>query len=860
MDTKVFLIQAPLPGYGKAYQPPLELGYLASYLRREGYDVLTVDAGLHAAAAEVARCAQGYSIAVILAPATRSVVDGADLASLLRAQGLPSAVWGTVPDVYPRETLESYSQFEFILRGDPEPGVLGLLRALGGSHPLTAVPGLVYRDAGRVVAVEGASRLASLDDLPWPARDLLQLDRYPATFQGPPHGHLLSSRGCYYQCTFCGARIYGPFRTRSAKDVVDEMEHVGGLYGVREFAFRDLTFGPAGHIRSICNEIIARGLAVHWYCLSHPAILTPEVLQLMKDAGCRLIDLGVESGDQSVLDRYRKGTTVEQIRAVFARCRHLGIETQGNVLLGGPYDTPETIRSAVRLLEELNPPLDCVTRVLPIPGTPLYDEVKGTGRLTSLDWSDYHSDPYDSKSPAAGLISHDPDTERALEWAFLRLAARRRRAGRRRRGLRLRGAARRLLHWITAEAGDAWRVGVVHVLGSEGIGQAAGLVTTMALAGLLGAEAYGHLGVINAVMALAAVFATFGLAAGVTKYVSQDEGHSGSTLATAVRLGLLTSLLTAVGLFVLTSATAAVRDVIARSYLRWLAWSLPLTTVGALGLAFLYGLKRLRLKATLKAALDTSRVGLLVGGAWLAGLPGVVAGKVIAALTTIVAGLAATRGAWRWQERCPVTKDLLRFSGFSFLGASFSTLLVTTDTLTISTLLGSPSTVGHYRLAALMAMALTMPAGALAHVAFPYVSERQQRLADARRLISRLMRRTAAVAAATCAVGVLAGGPALRILFGAQYSPSADLFRVLVIAAFLRSIVGLVGTSIHALGRPDVNLGLLLITGSLNIALNILLVRTMGAAGAAWATNLVSALNLALGWWALRHMILRSRT
>jgi O-antigen/teichoic acid export membrane protein len=159
-----------------------------------------------------------------------------------------------------------------------------------------------------------------------------------------------------------------------------------------------------------------------------------------------------------------------------------------------------------------------------------------------------------------------------------------------------------------------------------------------------------------------------------------------------------------------------------------------------------------------------------------------------------------------------------------------------------------------------MAMALTMPAGALAHAAFPYLSERQQRLGEARALIGRLMWRTIALTAAVCTLGLLAGGPVISLLFGIEYSASVILFRTLLIAAFLRSLVGLIGTSIHALGRPDVNLGLLLITGTLNIALNIALVTRMGAVGAAWATNLVSLLNLILGWWALRRLILRSST
>ncbi len=863
MSARPCLIQTPLPGYGRAYQPPLELAYLAAFLREKGYQTTVVDAGLCSGPDDVVRRAAGCSLGIILAPATRSVVDGAELARHLQVSGISSAVWGTVPSVRPTQTLRSYGHYEFIIRGDPEAAALALLRARDQGLPLESIAGLVYRRDTDVVENRGEPRIASLDELPWPARDLLELDRYPETFQGPPHGHLASTRGCFYACTFCGARVYGPFRTRSARDVVDEMEHLVAQYGIRDLAFRDLTFGPRRHIHAVCTEIVRRRLAVTWYCLSHPAILDRETLETMKAAGCRLIDLGVESGDQQVLDRYRKGVTIQEIRTAFTHCRELGIETQGNVLLGGPYDTPETVRRTVRLLEELDPPLDCVTRVLPIPGTPLYEEVESTGRLTSRDWSDYHSDPYDPQSPSVGLISHSPETEKALGRAFKRLGSRRRKALAKRRIaslLSFRGLGRAAGEWLSREAGRAWRVGVFHTLGGEGVGRAAGLLTSMALAALLGAEAYGHLGVVNAVMSLAAVLAAFGLTAGVTKYVSQYPERASGTFATSLRLGLVASLATALGLFALTEWTGAIQDVVAKSYLRWLAWTLPLTVVGSLGLAFLYGLKRLKLKATLRAALDSSRLVFLVSGGYFFSLPGVVVGKAAAAAVTAVTGIAAAGRRWRWNDRSPSIRELLRFSGFSCLGASFSTLLVTTDTLTISTVMKDAAVVGYYRLAAPLAMALTLPAAALAHAAFPYISERQDSPREAHELIRRLMRRTVAAAVVTCGVGWLLGHPVIRLLYGAQFEASLPLFRILVAGAFLRSVVGLLGTSIHALGRPDVNLGLLLGTSTLNVLLNILLVGSMGAAGAAWATNIVSGLNLFVGWWALRHIVLRRAT
>jgi O-antigen/teichoic acid export membrane protein/radical SAM superfamily enzyme YgiQ (UPF0313 family) len=764
-------------------------------------------------------------------------------------------VWGTVPEVFPVDTLNRYQSYTYVLRGDPEPAVRALITALEEGKSLKAVEGLVYRAGDGIVDVPGRPRVADLDDLPWPARDLLQLDRYPETFQGPPQGHMLTSRGCYFSCTFCGAPIYGPFRTRSPQGAVDEMEHLMREYGVNRLVLRDLTLGPARHIRNLCAEMVRRQIRVTWYCLSHPAILSRELLELMREAGCRWIDLGVESGDQSVLDRYRKGVTIEKIQEVFSWCRDLGINAQGNVLLGGPYDNPATIRATVGLLERLDPPRDCVTRVLPIPGTPLFEEVEEAGRLTSREWTAYRSDPYDREAPAPGLISHAPETEDALDWAFRRLGGRRRRRGLV-EGLASGRWLRRVAGTARREAGQAWKAGVIHVFGGEGVSKAAGMVTTMALARLLGAEAYGHLGVINAVMALATALGTFGLAAGVTKFVSQYPKRASGTFATSVRTGLLTSVVVASGLFALASYTGAIRDEVARSFLRLLAWSLPALVVGSLGLGFLYGLKRLRLKSWLKAALDVSRVGLLVGGGWFLALPGVIGGKVVAAVASCATGLAVARGRWHWRDRSPDRSALLRFAGFSVLGASFSTLLVTTDTLTISTLLGSAAVVGHYRVAALLALALTMPAGALAHAAFPYISENQARTDRVSALIARLMKRTVAVSAPLCIVGWIAGGLAIRLLFGGEFGPSVVLFRVLVIGAFFRSVVGLVGTSIHALGRPDVNLGLLLVTGTLNIALNILLVQRLGAVGAAWATSIVCALNLVLGWWALRRLVL----
>jgi radical SAM superfamily enzyme YgiQ (UPF0313 family) len=220
-------------------------------------------------------------------------------------------------------------------------------------------------------------------------------------------------------------------------------------HGVDRFTFRDPLFGPRRHLLATCREISARMPGISFYCLTHPNQVDPETADALKEAGCWCVDMGVESGDPDVLASYGKGSTLESVRMAVTLLKERGILVQLNLVLGGPLDTPQTIRRSVDFFLSLEPDHHCVTLLQPVPGSPLYGQLLASGRLvTPQRWQDYYTNPFYtlrdghadwSQRPRLDrMLRLSPDVIAELERAYATL-------GRRMLGVRARSAARSLL-------------------------------------------------------------------------------------------------------------------------------------------------------------------------------------------------------------------------------------------------------------------------------------------------------------------------------------------------------------------------------------------------------------------------------
>jgi len=293
-----------------------------------------------------------------------------------------------------KEILTKNEFVDAIVRGEFEYTIRDLSLTLLEEGELKGVRGISYRDKNDVRVNDDRPLMQNLDNIPFPARDKVRSDSYrEAVFTGKKCTTLVSSRGCPYHCVFClWPRImYGrKFRARSARNVVDEVEHVVEKYHVDEIYFDDDCFTlDKKRAMAICKEIQNRGIDVMWMCQSRVDNVDEELLKEMKKAGCHYIKYGVESGSQRMLDSMKKGITIEEARRAFTITRKNEIKTQAFFLLGLPWESEETIRNTIEFAKELKPDSAQFAVVIPHPGTELYDLCKKKGWLKFESWEDF---------------------------------------------------------------------------------------------------------------------------------------------------------------------------------------------------------------------------------------------------------------------------------------------------------------------------------------------------------------------------------------------------------------------------------------------------------------------------------------
>lgn len=279
------------------------------------------------------------------------------------------------------EWLLKKSRVNFLVRGEPELATNDLVRAILKGGALSQIRGISYMKDGEIINNPPAPRNRNLDDLPFPAYDLLPMEKYRYTFPDipVPFSLMLSSRGCPFNCTYClKVMMAGPYIARSPKNVVAEMEYLVNKFGVQGIYFQDWEFLiNQERVAKICDLIIEKGMAVKWGANARASDVNGEVVKKMKAAGCVRINIGFETGSQKVLDLARKQIKISDIERAVAVCRQFGINIGIYSILNLPGETKETIKESEKFLADNNLQT-MVEPNLPIPyfGTPLYEMLK----------------------------------------------------------------------------------------------------------------------------------------------------------------------------------------------------------------------------------------------------------------------------------------------------------------------------------------------------------------------------------------------------------------------------------------------------------------------------------------------------
>jgi radical SAM superfamily enzyme YgiQ (UPF0313 family) len=291
----------------------------------------------------------------------------------------------------PEDVLDG--AIEYVIRGEPEYTARELVRFFGdGRMSLNQIEGLSYYREGKIFHNPARPFIDNLDALPFPDRTLFTNNLYCLPHNREPFSIVQVSRGCPFKCTFCTAGLYYGYkdRRRSPANILAEVEEVTGKYGIRNYLFLSDTFNLHNDfVRALSEEIIKRRLTISWVCNSRLDLVSRETMLLMKEAGCWMISLGIESASAQVLKLAGKTFSMQQAEDAIAGAQSAGLKTFCYFVFGLPGETPETIKSTLRFIRRCRSDYAYFYTATPFPGTDFFVEAQSNGWLTSYDWSRY---------------------------------------------------------------------------------------------------------------------------------------------------------------------------------------------------------------------------------------------------------------------------------------------------------------------------------------------------------------------------------------------------------------------------------------------------------------------------------------
>jgi radical SAM superfamily enzyme YgiQ (UPF0313 family) len=374
--------------------PFLGVAYLAAVLEREGIPVKLLDAwGKNLSFAEIKEQIQGFLPDLIGITCTASAFGvSVELAKKIKScfQDIPIVFGGPYVSAIPEETLREIPWIDMVIVGEGEYTLLELAQG----RPAGEIKGIVYRDGPSIVSNDPRPVIDDLDALPFPARHFYDIKDYMRPFyefHGTPFAPIITSRGCPFKCRFCASHVIGgrQVRLRSISNIIEEIDMLLDKYKVKFITIADdapVFTMDQKRLNSFCQAIA--GKKFFWGAKARADSINKDNLSMMRDAGCRVLEVGCESGNPDILREWEKGVSVEQIRQAFKLMNQYGISSVAMFMLGAPTETEQTIRNTARFARELGATYVIARILYPYPGTEAYCDLYEHKMFKIRDWNE----------------------------------------------------------------------------------------------------------------------------------------------------------------------------------------------------------------------------------------------------------------------------------------------------------------------------------------------------------------------------------------------------------------------------------------------------------------------------------------
>jgi radical SAM superfamily enzyme YgiQ (UPF0313 family) len=368
--------------------PPIGLAYMGAFLREHGHRVAIIDAEVDRLSnSQITERVQRADLVGITttAPTYSSALA---LANLIKQSnnGTKVVLGGPQATFLDRECLEK-SAADAVVRGEGEATMLDVAASIE-SGSLHDVEGITLRDAGAIVRNPDRKLIADLDDIPFPARDLLPMGKY-----SPPRSTgVISSRGCPFRCIFCASSnmYHKTFRSRSAYNVFEEVAQLVGQ-GYENVTMLDDNFilnkERAFKFADLVEE---NNLKFSWSCTGRVDSIDDDLLGRLREVGCNGLFFGVESASDDTLKLIKKGFLTDQVIDAFDVLRNYDYATTASFMIGLPGDDRQKVVDTINLAKQVTPDFAMFSVTTPYPGTELYENIDNYDlEITLDDWSNF---------------------------------------------------------------------------------------------------------------------------------------------------------------------------------------------------------------------------------------------------------------------------------------------------------------------------------------------------------------------------------------------------------------------------------------------------------------------------------------